>query len=71
MDLHADVSGSFIKQLDNHESVEYNSADQPPSDNSVVPAADTDNPLEDSLEEENFDLIKRYWTGIPPSRRPL
>ena len=57
-----DGSGGFTNHLNDHDSMEFNSTDQPPSNNSVALAANTDNPPEDSRKEENFDLIKRYWT---------
>jgi len=50
--------------------VESNSTDQPPSNNPAASTASTENPPEDFREEENFDLIKRYWTDPEAASSP-
>ena len=55
----ADGSGGFTNHLADQESVESNSTDQLPPNNSAAPEANIENPLEDLQKEENFDLIKR------------
>ena len=55
----ADGSGGFTNHLADQESMESNSTDQLPPNNSAAPEANTENPLKDLQKEENFDLIKR------------
>ena len=55
-----DSSGGFTNHLADQDSVESNPTYQLPSNNSAAPVASAKNPPEDSREEENFDLVKRY-----------
>ena len=55
-----DGSGGFTNHLADQDSVESNPTYQLPSNNSAAPVASAKNPPEDSREEENFDLVKRY-----------
>ena len=50
--------------------MESNSTYQPPSNNPAASTASTENPPEDFREEENFDLIKRYWTDPEAASSP-
>ena len=65
-----DGSGGFTNHLANQDSVESNPTYQLPSNNSAAPVASAKNPPEDSREEENFDLIKRYWTAPEAMSHP-
>ena len=56
----ADGSGGFTNHLADQDSMESNPTYQLPSNNSAAPVASAKNPPEDSREEENFDLVKRY-----------
>ena len=55
-----DSSGGFTNHLADQDSVESNPTYQLPSNNSAALVACAKNPPEDSREEENFDLVKRY-----------
>ena len=66
----ADGSGGFTKHLEDHESVESNSTDHLPSNNSTAAMTNTENPPEETREDENFDLIKRYWIDTEATSQP-
>ena len=58
----ADRLGGFTNNLNDQRSVEPNSTYHHPLNNAAASATGVEDPPEDIQEEENFDLINRYWT---------
>ena len=58
----ADRLGGFTNHLNDQRSVEPNSTYHHPLNNAAASATGVEDPPEDIQEEENFDLINRYWT---------
>ena len=67
----ADGSGGFTSHLVNPENIEPSLADEALTPiNLATQVANMENAPVDSQEEENFDLIKRYWTDPEATSHP-
>ena len=67
----ADGSGGFTSHLADPENAGSHHTDVDlAQDNLAAQAATTQNPPKNTQEEENFDLIKRYWTDPEITSHP-
>jgi len=67
----ADKSGGFTNHLADLEDVGSHHTDESPAQvNLAAQAATTQIPPKKTQEEENFDLIKRYWTDPESTVQP-